>query len=84
MYRQFLYLTLHRGMKELSYLLGLFVERTGTSILEDPCYQELLSYDDILLWDSIVYPHSSAIPEHLSPLIEQIRDIHFCDHPSKL
>lgn len=75
------YLTHHRGMKELHYLLGKFVTQKGESILDDPRYQELVSYEDMRLWELIMLPGAevSTSSKHLMPLIEQIRDIHACD-----
>lgn len=70
------FLSQHRGLKELNYLLEHFTKQAGPSIWSDPLYQELMTYDDMWLWDALMYPQNNSQPDHLTPLIERIRSTH--------
>lgn len=70
-------------MKELSYLLERFIATSGSSVLDDALYQELVTYDDRVLWEAFMTPYADAsFSEDLRSLIRQIRETQACDQTS--
>lgn len=72
--------SIHRGLKELNYLLERFTVRMGDNIWEDKLYQELMECDDMYLWDVIMAYEEIALPSHLVSLVDEIRSIHVSPH----
>ena len=66
-----------RGMKELDILLDRFVRRHESALQRGawPGLEQLLAYEDDVLWDCLQYPSIPAAQAH-AELLRAIRDEH--------